>query len=227
MCGDGANDLMAIRQADVGIGFSDTDASYCSTFTIKNILDVDYIVRDSKATITNIVEIIRYYELISFLKVTSSVLLITDSTYLAQMQVIFYTFTTTVIYPIFQAMSKPSKTITNSIPNGNLMSPVNTLRFWGSSIIATMGFVGGYFYFKSTPVFKPNPNPVVDKVWYTVTYSDTCIFLCMLWPFAVYSFIFYIGKPWKEPIYKNYILLLLILINIGFTVTLFYTTYLT
>jgi len=40
MCGDGANDLMAIREADVGIGITNTDASYGSSFTISKMLDV-------------------------------------------------------------------------------------------------------------------------------------------------------------------------------------------
>ena len=45
MCGDGANDLMAIREADVGIGISDSDASYAACFTITKMLDVEHIVR--------------------------------------------------------------------------------------------------------------------------------------------------------------------------------------
>lgn len=61
MCGDGANDLMAIRSADVGIGISDSDASYAATFSIMNMLDVDEIVRDAKASTTNIVEVVRYF----------------------------------------------------------------------------------------------------------------------------------------------------------------------
>lgn len=55
MCGDGANDLMAIRSSDVGMGINDSDASYGATFTIINMLDIDEIIRDSKATTTNIV----------------------------------------------------------------------------------------------------------------------------------------------------------------------------
>lgn len=41
MCGDGANDLMAIRTSDVGMGINDSDASYGATFAIVNMLDVD------------------------------------------------------------------------------------------------------------------------------------------------------------------------------------------
>ncbi len=61
MCGDGSNDLIAIREADIGIGVNNSDASYAATFTITELDNVDYIIRDSKATTTNIVEMIRYY----------------------------------------------------------------------------------------------------------------------------------------------------------------------
>lgn len=45
MCGDGANDLMALREADLSIGIQATDASYGSSFTIKNMADIDYIIK--------------------------------------------------------------------------------------------------------------------------------------------------------------------------------------
>lgn len=150
MCGDGANDLMAIRQSDVGIGINDSDASYGATFAIVDMLHVDYIVRDGKAATTNIVEMIRYYEFISFIKIPASLLLIMDSSYFNQAQLLFFNFTSTVIFPLLQAMSRPSNTVTKAIPNGNLFGPINHFRFWGSVIIATGGLIGGALYFRQT-----------------------------------------------------------------------------
>ena len=136
---------------------------------------------------------IRYYEFISFLKIPASLLIILDTAYFNEGQLLFFNFTSTVIYPIFQAMSKPSRTVTPTIPNGNLFGPVNHFRFWGSLIIATGGLIAGYFYFRSTSVFRPNPDPVVVKAWYPATYSATCMFLLLLPQFSIYSLFFYIG----------------------------------
>ena len=45
MCGDGANDLLALKEADLSLGIQESDASYGSSFTIKKLLDVDEIIR--------------------------------------------------------------------------------------------------------------------------------------------------------------------------------------
>jgi P-type E1-E2 ATPase len=41
MVGDGANDLLALREADIGLGINESDSSYAASFTINNLLDID------------------------------------------------------------------------------------------------------------------------------------------------------------------------------------------
>lgn len=121
-------------------------------------------------------------------------------------------------------MSKPARKYTKSVPNGNLFGPVNHFRFWGSIIIATGGLVAGYFYFITTSDFTSNSDPVVIKKWNPLTASATCMFLIILTPYALYSVFFYIGEPWKQKMYKNWILFPLVILNVMSTVALHYIT---
>ena len=151
MCGDGANDLIAIRTADVGIGINNSDASYAATFSIVNLLDIDYIVRDSKTTVANIISMILYNEFISFLKIPADIMMVMDTSNFNQKQWMYISFALTVSFSVFLAMSRPLPKTTPRKPNGNLLSISNHVRFWGSLIIATGGLVGGFFYYLSTP----------------------------------------------------------------------------
>lgn len=50
MVGDGANDLIAIKEADVGIGISSTDAVYSASFAVKDLSQIIEIICESKNT---------------------------------------------------------------------------------------------------------------------------------------------------------------------------------
>lgn len=122
------------------------------------------------------------------------------------------------------ALGRPSKIVTNARPVGNLFGPVNHFRFWGSTAIATAGLVGGYMYFKTTTAYVPFTASVLPKIWNYSSPTGTALFLLILCPFAVYSFIFYIGRPWKLKIYKNWLHFILIILNVISTVALHYIT---
>ena len=67
MVGDGANDLLAIKEADVGIGFNGTDAVYSSAFTIKSLDQVAVVIREAKCTTRNIIECLRFLMIANYL----------------------------------------------------------------------------------------------------------------------------------------------------------------
>jgi len=45
MVGDGANDLIAIKEADVGIGVEGTDAVFSASFAIKHLSQIIEIIK--------------------------------------------------------------------------------------------------------------------------------------------------------------------------------------
>lgn len=67
MVGDGANDLLAIKEADVGIGFNGTDAVYSSAFTIQSLDQVISILQEGKCTTRNIIECLRFVMIVNYL----------------------------------------------------------------------------------------------------------------------------------------------------------------
>jgi P-type E1-E2 ATPase len=48
MVGDGANDLIAIKEAHVGIGISSSDAVFSACFAVRSLEQILQIIKESK-----------------------------------------------------------------------------------------------------------------------------------------------------------------------------------
>ena len=149
MAGDGANDLMAIKEADVGLGINDSDASYAASFTIKSLADISEVVKESKSSEQNIIEIVRYYGSLSFVRVVFSILLITEATFFSSGQAIL-TFVSQLALPVAISLSRPAAHMTPFSPCSNFMGGQNHLVYWGNVFWSSAVVVAGMLYYQST-----------------------------------------------------------------------------
>ena len=77
MCGDGANDCAALKQADVGISLSEAEASIAAPFTssINDISCVIKVIREGKAALVTSFQTFKFIELYSLIQFTTVTLL--------------------------------------------------------------------------------------------------------------------------------------------------------
>lgn len=70
MIGDGANDCAAIKQANVGVSFAQSDASYSAPYSSQSpsIECVRKVILDGRCSLQNACEVFQYYVGVSVMK---------------------------------------------------------------------------------------------------------------------------------------------------------------
>ena len=153
MCGDGANDLLALKEADLSLGIQECDASYASSFTINNLLDVDEVIRESKNNVSNIVHFFFYVISTFAASRIGMIIMLTNITDHAPNARFFYNFTSILLFPLLIPLSRPSIKQTPFVPVPNFLTLESHLIIWGNTIISMLPFILGFVYFKTTPDF--------------------------------------------------------------------------
>ena len=204
MCGDGANDCAALREANVGVSLSAEEASIAAGFTsqIPDVSCIFELLREGKCSLTTSIQTFKYMMLYSMIQFICVTLLLIYTSYLADFQ--FLVSDLFIIFPLewFLAMTHPHSNLTHDYPVSALLSfPVITSIIIQTALVFAFQF-GGYqilqkhYEFDNICDFDENENP-------TPCHHNTIFFLLAHFQYLTAALSFSVSKPFREPIYKN------------------------
>ena len=220
MCGDGANDCMALRTADIGVSLSEEEASIAAPFTSKNqnISCLVPLLKEGKSSLVTSIQTFKYmmmYSLIQFMCVT---LLNVLKSYLSENQ--FLSVDIFIIIPLafFIPATGPYKYLTKHHPTDSLISYPVISSILSQTLIALAFQLGAHFLVEY--MIKDYVNfclPDEDNCEILACPDNTAIFLMSNIQYLVTAIAFSISKPFKSPIYSNIYLTLFMLFGFAYS----------
>ena len=209
MCGDGANDCAALRTATVGVSLSPEEASIAAGFTsqIPDVSCIFELLREGKCSLTTSIQTFKYMMLYSMIQFICVTLLLINTSYLSDFQ--YLVSDLFIIFPLewFLAMTNPHSDLTYEYPVNALLSfPVIT-SILIQTILTFIFQFGGYqiikyiYEFENICDFDDNDDP-------TPCHENTIFFLIAHFQYLTAALAFSVSKPFRQPIYKNWSLML-------------------
>ncbi|XP_054242164.1 probable cation-transporting ATPase 13A5 [Indicator indicator] len=237
MCGDGANDCGALKTAHAGISLSEQEASVASPFTsqIPNIQCVPELIREGRAALVASFGVVKYLTLYGLIQFIGTALLFWQLQIFGNYQYLIQDVIITLLVCLTMSLTEAYPKLAPYRPPGQLMSPPLLL-----SIILNVCFTltlqtCGFLLVKQQPWYvelatqrhcspenqtlsstSPGENSTSSSAQSPVlSYEDTT-----LWPLSsinciIVAFVFSKGKPFRKPIYTNYVFSVLLALQLA------------
>lgn len=153
------------------------------------------------------------------------VLCSTEATLMGMEESLFMNFSMITPLPIIAAFSKPNpdKKLSRHYVQDNFIGLENQLLTWGNIIIIYLGVICGFFYIRNHPHYIPNPKPHHRLIegYNAECQLVTAIFLMLSVPIAASAILIYKSDPWKNPIYRNIVLMIWLAVDFIVIIVLF------
>ncbi|XP_073434756.1 probable cation-transporting ATPase 13A4 [Dendrobates tinctorius] len=233
MCGDGANDCGALKVAHAGISLSEQEASVASPFTSQttNIQCVPELIKEGRAALVSSFAVFKYVTLYAMIQFICLLLLYWQLKSVGLYQYLIQDVGVTVLVCLTMSLTQAYPKLAPYRPPAQLISPPLLLSVmfnillnmaiqicafvivqrqpWYSTsnysacVASTSNFI---FTNGSTefPEYSEYENSETTTLWSVTTIS--CV---------VVAFVFSKGKPFRKPIYTNYIFFILLPIQLA------------
>ncbi|XP_077204016.1 putative cation-transporting ATPase 13A5 [Paroedura picta] len=247
MCGDGANDCGALKMAHAGISLSEQEASVASPFTSQtpNIQCVPEMIREGRASLVSSFAVFKYLTLYALIQFVGTSLLYWQLQILGNYQYLVQDVGITIVVCLTMSLTHAYPKLAPYRPSGQLLSPPLLL-----SVVLNVSFtlavqVCGYLLVKQQPWYseirRHRGCPSANESWIpgyrngtfnatepfhqVLSYEDAT-----LWPLVtinclIVAFVFSKGKPFRKPIYTNYVFCIALCLQLGVTLFLFFADF--
>jgi cation-transporting ATPase 13A3/4/5 len=208
MCGDGANDCIALRAAHVGVSLSEAEASVSAPFTSStpSIECIPVLLREGRSSLATSFQLFRFMALYSMTQFTTAILVTFNESFLGNWEYLYEDLW--IVFPlvILLGRSRSAKKLSKKRPSGKLFSVFN-LSSTMTHILLTVAFqVGVYILLQRKAWYYPIDNKNNDSYGSnSAIFETSSLFVYANFQYLTSAFIFSLGKQWKQAIYTNYV----------------------
>ena len=205
MCGDGSNDCLALRKANVGVSLSVEEASIAAHFTSLHpgINCLIHLLNEGKCSLAASIQVFKFVILNSMIQFISVTLIMINNSYFSDFQ--FLLEDLGISFPIvsFYLVTDPATKLTHKYPlTGILTFPVLV------SVIVHMSFTFlflffGNFVLKSIYKWETKCGFIKGTVIPLECEENTILFILSHFQLITCSIAFCTAKPFRQRIYKK------------------------
>ncbi|XP_069830495.1 probable cation-transporting ATPase 13A4 isoform X2 [Dendropsophus ebraccatus] len=230
MCGDGANDCGALKMAHAGISLSELEASVASPFTSKipNIECVPLLIKEGRNTLITSFSIFKFLTMFQFIGIICILFLFWKQTLLGNYQYLMQDLAINITVTLTMSLNHPAVKLAPYRPSGQLLSPPLLLSIFMHLAFTLIIQSAAFFlllqqpWFHDTDVFSAclpqnysAGNDTVREHRHAENYLTTTMFPITGFHLIIVEIVFAKGKPFRQPLYTNYLLSVLIVVQVA------------
>ncbi|KAM6442415.1 putative cation-transporting ATPase 13A4 [Liasis olivaceus] len=247
MCGDGANDCGALKEAHAGISLSEQDASVASPFTSKipTIECVPELIRHGRAALVTSFCMFKYMAVFSLATYIGVLLLYWQLNSFGNYQFLFQDLAITTVIGMTMSLNGPYARLVPYRPPTQLIAPPLLLSVVLNLLFSLAVQVCGFLLVQQQLWYSPSdihsacsaentthrglPEPVNSSLGKSLdpgdraplprdsfqSYENTSVWLLCTVNCLMVALVFSKGKPFREPVYKNYIFVAVLTVQLA------------
>ncbi|XP_018423030.1 PREDICTED: probable cation-transporting ATPase 13A4 [Nanorana parkeri] len=231
MCGDGANDCGALKAAHAGISLSELEASVASPFTSKtpNIECVPKLIKEGRNSLVTSFCMFNYIAMYAMIELICVMLLFWKKELLGTRHYLMQDVAITITVILTLSLTGPAPKLAPYRPSGQLMSPPlllsMILHFIFTVIVQTVAFtvVQQQPWYDEHDVFSgclplnhsAQNITISEELLVNRNFNTTTLWFVSGINLIIVEFVFCKGRPFRKPIYTNYIFTILLLAQLA------------
>ncbi|KAL2301167.1 hypothetical protein Nmel_011728, partial [Mimus melanotis] len=243
MCGDGANDCGALKVAHAGISLSEQEASVASPFTSRtpSIACVPELIREGRAALVTSFCMFKYMALYSTIQYLGVLLLYWQLNSFGNYQFLFQDLAITTVIGVTMSFTGAYPKLVPYRPPSQLISPPLLLSVVLNILFSLSMQIFGFLVVQEQPWYSKTDIhsaclPVNSHEWNSSSslalhgvrdgtheqtdngfksYENTTVWLLSTINCLIVALVFSKGKPFRQPIYTNYVFILVLTGQLG------------